>query len=147
MYAPSYPTRALDIDLQAAGKIRHIGLSNVSAAELRRAQHIVPIASVQNRYNSSDRSSEDVLADCEEQGIAFLPWGPLEAGRSATGTSALAKVAHRRNATPAQIAIAWLLARSPVMVPIPGTSSMVHLEENVAAARLKLSEEELNELS
>ena len=133
-------------ELRKEGKIRHIGLSNVSIDELCRARHIVPIVSVQNRYNVSDRSSEGVLAECEKEGIVFLPWYPLDAGRSAAGTSALVKVAHRHKATPAQIAIAWLLARSPVMVPIPGTSSMAHLEENVAAARIRLSTEDLKDL-
>lgn len=134
-------------DLQTEGKIRHIGLSNVSVDELRRAQRIVPIASVQNRYNISDRTSDDVLAECEKQGIAFLPWHPLDAGRHAASGGALAPVAHRHRATPIQIAIAWLLAYSPVLVPIPGTSSLAHLEENVAAARLKLSKEDLKEFS
>jgi aryl-alcohol dehydrogenase-like predicted oxidoreductase len=133
--------------LQTEGKIRHVGLSNVSVDELRRAQRIVPIVSVQNRYNIADRTSDDVLAECERQGIAFLPWGPLDAGRHATGGGALASVAHRCGATPAQIAIAWLLACSPIIAPIPGTSSLAHLEENVAAARLKLSKEDREELS
>ena len=134
-------------ELQAEGKIRHIGLSNVNASELRQAERVAPIASVQNRYNASDRSSEDVLVECEKEGIPFLPWNPLEAGGSARGTRALDRVAQRHDATPVQIAIAWLLARSPVMVPIPGTSSLPHLEENVAAARLKLSKDDLKELS
>ena len=134
-------------ELQAEGKIRHIGLSNVNVSELRRAERVAPIASVQNRYNASDRSSEDVLVECEKEGIAFLPWHPLEAGGSARGTRALDRVAQQHDATPVQIAIAWLLARSPVMVPIPGTSSLPHLEENVAAARLKLSKDDLKELS
>ena len=133
-------------ELRKEGKIRHIGLSNVSIDELCRARHIVPIVSVQNRYNVSDRSSEGVLAECEKKGVVFLPWYPLDAGRSAAGTSALVKVAHRHKATPAQIVIAWLLARSPVMVPIPGTSSMAHLEENLAAARIRLSAEDLKDL-
>ena len=134
-------------DLQAAGKIRHIGLSNVSIDELRRAQHIVPIVSVQNRYNVSDRASEDVLPVCGKEGIAFLPWHPLAAGSHVAVGGALARVAHRHKATPVQVAIAWLLARSPVIVPIPGTSSLAHLEENVAAAGIRLSSEDMNELS
>jgi pyridoxine 4-dehydrogenase len=134
-------------ELQAEGKIRHIGLSNVNVSELRRAERVAPIASVQNRYNASDRSSEDVLVECEKEGIVFLPWHPLEAGGSARDTRALDRVAQRHDATPVQIAIAWLLARSPVMVPIPGTSSLPHLEENVAVARLKLSKDDLKELS
>ena len=132
-------------DLQTAGKIRHIGLSNVSVDELRRARRIARIVSVQNRYNLSDRSSEGVLAECEQEGIVFLPWRPLEAGGH--GTGALATVARRHGATPVQVAIAWLLARSPVMAPIPGTSSLAHLEENAAAARLRLSADDLRDLS
>lgn len=134
-------------DLRSEGKIRHVGLSNVSVEQLSRARQLVPIASVQNRYNFSDRSSEDVLVECEREGIAFLPWYPLEAGGSAGSTGALARVARRHNATPVQIALAWLLARSSVVVPIPGTSSRVHLEENVAAASLLLSSEDLANLS
>jgi pyridoxine 4-dehydrogenase len=134
-------------ELQAAGKIRHIGLSNVGVDEVRRAQRIAPIVSVQNRYNLSDRSSDDVLAACEQEGIAFLPWYPLAAGREASAGGALAEVADRHQATPAQIAIAWLLARSPVMVPIPGTSSLGHLEENVAATSIRLSAEDLKALA
>ena len=133
-------------DLQAAGKIRHIGLSNVSVEELRRARRVAPIVSVQNRYNLSDRASEDVVDECEKEGIAFLPWHPLDAGRSTSDSGALSRVARRHGATPAQVAIAWLLARSPVMAPIPGTSSMAHLNENTAAARLKLSAEDLRAL-
>jgi aryl-alcohol dehydrogenase-like predicted oxidoreductase len=108
-------------ELQGEGKIRHIGLSNVSVEELRRAQRIVPIVSVQNRYNFSDRSSEDVLAECEKGGLAFLPWYPLAAGGDAAGGGMLGRVARRLGATPVQVAIAWLLARSPVIVLIPGT--------------------------
>jgi pyridoxine 4-dehydrogenase len=133
--------------LRSIGKIRHIGLSNVNVDELRRAQRIVPIVSVQNRYNVSDRASDAVLAECEKAGIAFLPWYPLAAGAEAKGSGALGRVARRHRATPAQAAIAWLLARSPVMVPIPGTSSLEHLEENVAAAAMRLSAEDLTELS
>jgi pyridoxine 4-dehydrogenase len=134
-------------ELQSEGKIRHIGLSNVSVNELCQAQRIAPIVSVQNRYNFSDRSSEDVLAECEKGGLAFLPWHPLAAGGDAAGGGALGRVARRRGATPMQVAIAWLLARSPVIVPIPGTSSVAHLDENVAAARILLSTEDLHELS
>ena len=134
-------------ELQGEGKIRHVGLSNVSVEELRRAQRIVPIVSVQNRYNFSDRSSEDVLAECEKGTLAFLPWHPLAAGGDAAGGGALGRVARRLGATPVQVAIAWLLARSPVIVPIPGTSSLAHLDENVAAARIPLSTEDLHELS
>ena len=111
----------------------------MSIDELRRAQRIVPIVSVQNRYNFSDRASEEVLAACEKEGIAFLPWHPLAAGSHVSAGGALARVAHRHSATAAQVAIAWLLARSPVIVPIPGTASVAHLEENAAAASIRLS--------
>ena len=105
------------------------------------------LVSVQNRYNFSDRSSEDVLAECEKGGLAFLPWHPLAAGGDAAGGGILGRVARRLGATPVQVAIAWLLARSPVIVPIPETSSLAHLDENVAAARIPLSTEDLHELS
>jgi pyridoxine 4-dehydrogenase len=134
-------------ELRSEGKIRHIGLSNVSVDQLRKARRLAPIVSVQNRYNIADRSSEDVLAECTRDGIAFLPWYPLEAGGSAGAKGALARVAARHKAAPAQIAIAWLLARSPVVLPIPGTSSIAHLEENVAAAGIRLSTEDLAELA
>ena len=134
-------------ELRNAGKVRHVGLSNVSVEGLRLARRIVPIVSVQNRYSLSHRSSEDVLAECEKESIAFLTWYPLDAGGHATAEGALARVAHRHGVSPAQVAIAWLLARSPVIVPIPGTSSLAHIEENVAAARIRLSAEDLNELS
>lgn len=126
-------------DAQKAGKIRHVGISNVSTAQLAAARKIVPIVSVQNQYNVGNRSSEDVLEACEKLGIAFLPWYPLGAG-SALRSSKVKKIAERMKVTPAQVAIAWLLARSPVMLPIPGTASLAHLEENVAAAKLALSE-------
>ena len=124
------------------GKVRHVGLSNVSVEELREAQKIVPIVSVQNRYSVGDQSSEDVLEVCEAQGIAFLPWYPLGAG-SALRKSKIQDLAKKKSATPAQIVIAWLLAKSPVMLPIPGTSSIAHLEENVRAADLRLSNAEV----
>ena len=128
------------VDLQRQGKIRHIGVSNVDARELAAAREVATIVSVQNRYNLADRSSEPVLTVCQRDGIAFLPWFPLSAGSDAASASpALAEVAARHSATPAQVAIAWLLARSPVMLPIPGTSSVTHLEENLQAARLRLS--------
>jgi len=133
-------------EAQRAGKIRHIGISNVSVAELAEARRIAPIFSVQNEYNIGDRSSEDVLAACERLGIAFLPWYPLGAG-AALRSQKVKQVAARIKATPAQVAIAWLLAKSAVMLPIPGTSSMAHLEENVAAAGLKLSVQDLADLS
>jgi pyridoxine 4-dehydrogenase len=134
-------------ELRDEGKIRHVGLSNVSREQLERARAIVPIVSVQNRYSIADRASEDVLELCERAGIAFLPWFPLGAGGLAGGEGPLAQVAARHGATPAQIAIAWLLHRSPVICPIPGTSSLAHLEENVAAARLRLSAEDLDALA
>lgn len=125
-------------ELQRAGKIRQLGLSNVSVRELGEARRIVPIVSVQNEYNLENRASDDVLAACEKAGIAFMPWFPLGAG-SALRPAKVKRVAARLGATPAQVAIAWLLARSPVMLPIPGTSSIAHLEENAAAAALKLA--------
>jgi pyridoxine 4-dehydrogenase len=128
------------VDLQRAGKIRYIGVSNVDASELASARRGATIVSVQNRYNLADRSSDPVLTACARDGLAFLPWYPLSAGSDAAGTNrALAEVAARHSATPAQVAIAWLLARSPAMLPIPGTSSLIHLEENLQAARLRLS--------
>lgn len=132
-------------DLQRAGKIRHLGVSNVSVAELAEARRIAPIVSVQNEYNAGDRRSDPVLAECERLGIPFLPWFPLGAGQCLRATK-VKRVAKRRGATPAQVALAWLLARSPVMLPIPGTASLAHLAENVAAARLALSAEDLSEL-
>jgi aryl-alcohol dehydrogenase-like predicted oxidoreductase len=128
-------------EMQRAGKIRHIGLSNVSVKQLEQARRIVPIVSVQNRYNLGDRNSEDVLKACEKLGIAFLPWYPLGDG-AVLRIRKLKDLAKKLQATPAQVAIAWLLAKSPVMLPIPGTSSVEHLEENVAAASLRLSEED-----
>ena len=131
------------VRLRDEGKIRHVGLSNVSVEQLRRAQELVPVVSVQNRYSLADRSSEDVLDECERQGIAFLPWYPLAAGDLAQPGGSVGRAASARGATPAQVALAWLLARSPVTVPIPGTSSLRHLEENVAALDLELTPEEL----
>jgi pyridoxine 4-dehydrogenase len=125
--------------LRAEGKIRHVGLSNVTVDELERARHVVPIVSVQNRYSLFDRSSEDVLEACERERIAFLPWFPLSAGAIGRGRR-LAEIARRKGPTPFQVALAWLLRHSPVMLPIPGTSSLEHLEENVGAARLVLSD-------
>jgi len=132
-------------ELQKAGKIRHIGLSSVSVRQLEQALGIVPIVSVQNRYSVDDRGSDDVLAACEAAGIAFIPWYPLGAGR-ALRSSRVKRIAEQYRATPAQVALAWLLARSPVMAPIPGTSSIEHLEENAAAAQLKLSPANMAEL-
>ncbi len=134
-------------ELRQEGKVRHVGLSNVSVDQLERAESIVPIVSVQNEYSVGNRSSEDVLEACESRSAAFLPWYPLEAGSLAHPGGPLDRVAEAQGGTPAQVALAWLLARSPVILPIPGTSSVEHLEENVAATRLSLSDEELNELS
>ncbi|MFO7276907.1 MAG: aldo/keto reductase [Pseudomonadota bacterium] len=133
--------------LQAEGKIRFIGLSNVGPDELAKAQRLVRVVSVQNRYNLEDRKWESMVDLCERQGIAFLPWYPLAAGPLTEARGRLERVAARLGATPAQVALAWLLHRSPVMLPIPGTSSIAHLEENVAAAALSLSAEDLRELA
>src|SRR6266851_2980604 len=131
-------------DLQAEGKIKHIGLSEVSVRQLHAARTIVSIASVQNRYSVTDRGSEDVLEYCEQHDIVFIPWFPLAAGQLTDADSPLRRVAARKNVTPSQVALAWLLARSPVILPIPGTSSVAHVEENVAAARVGLTEEDIN---
>ncbi len=128
------------------GLARHIGLSEVTVEQLERARRVVPIASVQNRYNVEDQHWGWVLDRCESEGIAFLPWAPLSAGKIGDD-GAIARAAERHGATPMQVAIAWLLARSPVMLPIPGTSRVEHLEENVAAASLRLSEEDLEDLA
>jgi pyridoxine 4-dehydrogenase len=130
------------VDAQRAGKVRHIGVSNFNVKQLERARKVANIVSVQNRYSLADRSSEQVLIECEKLGIAFLPWYPLGDG-SALKLSRVRKLAEKLRATPAQVAIAWLLAKSPVMLPIPGTGKVAHLEENVAAAKLKLSKEDL----
>jgi pyridoxine 4-dehydrogenase len=134
-------------ELRDEGKIRHVGLSNVGVRELVAALDIVPIVSVQNRYNMTDRSSEAVIETCEREGIAFIPWFPLATGNLARPGGDLDEIAHRHDATPAQVALAWLLAKSPAMLPIPGTSSVEHLEENVAATELELSDEEVATLS
>jgi aryl-alcohol dehydrogenase-like predicted oxidoreductase len=134
------------IELHAEGKIAHIGLSNVSVDQLRRAQRLTPIVSVQNRYSVIDRAYENVLEECEREAIAFIPWFPLATGKLATGGGPLAKIAERHDATPSQIALAWLLHRSRVMLPIPGTARVAHLEENVGAARIELSPDEVQEL-
>jgi aryl-alcohol dehydrogenase-like predicted oxidoreductase len=133
-------------ELQDEGKIRHVGVSNVSVEELERARSIVEVVTVQNRYNLDDRRSEDVLARCEELGIGFIPWFPLATGDLARRGGPLDRIAAGHDATPAQIALAWLLAHSPVMLPIPGTSSVEHLEENFAAARIRLSAAEVAEI-
>jgi aryl-alcohol dehydrogenase-like predicted oxidoreductase len=130
------------VDAQRAGKIRHVGVSNFSVAELERARKVAKIVSVQNEYNLGNRESEPVLTRCEELGIAFLPWFPLGAGEVLRGEK-VKKLARSLRATSAQIAIAWLLAKSPVMLPIPGTSSLAHLEQNMGAAKLKIIPEDL----
>ncbi len=132
--------------MQQEGKIRHIGLSEVSPAEIEAAQKIVPIVSIQNRYSLADRRHEATLAWCEQRGIAFLPWYPMAAGKLFKPDhplhQALERTAAAHGATPAQVSLAWLLQRSPVLLPIPGTSNLAHLEENIAAAGLKQSAEE-----
>ena len=137
------------VRLQGEGKIRHIGVCNVSLDELKRAQRLTPIVSVQNRYNLEDRRSDGVLEHCESEAIAFIPWAPLGSGRHASAAGemrALARVAERHKVTVGQAAIAWLLERSTVMLPIPGTASIQHLEENIAAASVRLTPEDMHEL-
>jgi aryl-alcohol dehydrogenase-like predicted oxidoreductase len=133
-------------ELLDEGIIAHAGLSEVSVAEIRAAQKIFPVATVQNHYHLASRESDDVLEYCEANGIGFIPWYPLAAGDLADGGAALDKVAKAHGAPPAQIALAWLLKRSPVMLPIPGTSKVKHLEENVAASGIGLSDEEFRAL-
>jgi pyridoxine 4-dehydrogenase len=133
-------------DLQTEGKIEHIGLSEVSVAQIEHARKIVPIVTVQNRYSVVDRGAEDVLKYCERESIGFIPWFPLGAGKVSAAGSALEHKAAELKVTPSQLALAWLLWRSPVMLPIPGTSKVEHLEENVQAATLKLDESVLREL-
>jgi pyridoxine 4-dehydrogenase len=135
------------VDLQREGKIRYIGVSNVSAGELSRAQKLAEIVSVQNSYNLRERSSDGLVDICASAGIAFIPFYPLAKGRLARPDSQLARIAERHNATPGQIALAWLLHRSPVMLPIPGTSSLAHLEENLGALSIRLSTEEIQALT
>jgi pyridoxine 4-dehydrogenase len=127
---------------QREGKVRHIGLSEVDVAEIERARKWFDVVSVQNRYNLADREWEPVLDYCERENIGFIPWYPLDHGKLAQPGSPLVQAAEARNATPAQIALAWLLRRSPVMLPIPGTSKVAHLEQNMAAATIELSDEE-----
>lgn len=133
-------------NLQTQGKIKHIGLSEVSVRQLQHAQTLVDVVTVQNRYNLSDRGSEDVLDYCGQHKIGFIPWFPLAAGRLSGPSSPVGQAAAKANATPSQVALAWLLWRSPVMLPIPGTSKAQHLEENIAAAGLKFDEGEFNNL-
>ncbi len=135
------------VRLKEQGKVRHVGLSNVSVAQLEEARTVVPIVSVQNRYSLSDRSAEAVLDACERASIGFLPWYPLAAGALSRPGGPPDSVAKAHQATVGQTALAWLLRRSPVMLPIPGTSSVAHLEENVDAAALTLSQEEFRTLA
>jgi pyridoxine 4-dehydrogenase len=134
-------------DLQEEGKIKHIGLSEVSVQQIQHAKTIIPIATVQNRYSLADRGSEDILRYCEKEKMGFIPWFPLAAGKLSGGDSPISRAAERLKATPSQVALAWLLARSPVILPIPGTSSVAHLEENVAAAGLRIEEKQIQELA
>jgi len=134
-------------DLQREGKIRHVGLSEVSVADVRRVRETVEIASVQNHYNLANRGADDVLDICEDEGLGFLPWFPLGAGDLAEPGGPLDRAARALDATPGQVALAWLLRRSPVMLPIPGTGSVAHLEENMAAAELELPDDVFDELA
>ncbi|HUO34844.1 MAG TPA: aldo/keto reductase [Candidatus Acidoferrum sp.] len=133
-------------DLQAEGKIKHIGLSEVSIAQIRHAQTIAPIVTVQNRYSVADRGSEDVLDFCTKESIGFIPWFPLSSGRISKDGQSLAETAEEVGVTSSQLALAWLLWRSPVILPIPGTSSVEHLEENVLTAALRIPESVLEEV-
>jgi pyridoxine 4-dehydrogenase len=135
------------VKLQQEGKIRHIGLSEVNVEQLEAAQKVATIVSVQNMYNLSVRTAEPVLEACESQNIGFIPWFPLAAGPLAAADGPLQRIAADHDASPSQLALAWLLRRSPVMLPIPGTSKVAHLEENVAAAGIELSDDEFNTLS
>jgi aryl-alcohol dehydrogenase-like predicted oxidoreductase len=134
-------------EAQKQGKIRHIGVSNVSVEELERARAVVEVVTVQNRFSLVDRHAEDVLDACDAQGIGFIPWFPLATGDLARPGGPLDELARAHDATPGQLAIAWLLARSPVVLPIPGTASLQHLEENMTAADLELDSRELDRLA
>jgi aryl-alcohol dehydrogenase-like predicted oxidoreductase len=134
-------------EMKDTGKIRHIGLSNVDIGEIARARKIVPIVSVQNRYNMEDRESESVLVLCERENLGFLPWFPIGGASGLKPENPLNAAAKAHSVSVYQVALAWLLERSPVMLPIPGTSSLQHLEENVAAAKLKLTPEEWNAIN
>ena len=132
------------VELKEQGKIRHIGLSNVNERQLRQAQQLTPVVSIQNRFNVADRGSEGLVDLCEQEQITFLPWAPIQDLR---GQGAVRQIAERHGASPTQVVLAWLLARSPAILPIPGTGSLGHLEENVAAAALALTGEEVAELN
>ncbi|MGH3936439.1 MAG: aldo/keto reductase [Pseudonocardiaceae bacterium] len=135
------------VELQRAGLVRHIGVCNVSADQLARARTVADVVSVQNRYNLTDRRSEDLVDACEREGLGFLPWFPLATGELAASGGPLDQIAQAHAATAAQVALAWLLARSPVMLPIPGTGSIEHLEENMGAARIHLTPDDLSALA
>jgi aryl-alcohol dehydrogenase-like predicted oxidoreductase len=134
-------------DLQKEGKVRHVGLSEVNVTEIEAARRIVPIATVQNQYNLAYRNSEDVLDYCTRKNIGFIPWFPLATGELAKTHGALTRIARQLGAQPAQVALAWLLKKSPVMLPIPGTSKVEHLEENTAAALLNVDDSVMEELA
>jgi aryl-alcohol dehydrogenase-like predicted oxidoreductase len=134
------------VDLWSEGKVRRIGVSNLDVEQLRRARRVAPVASVQNRHNLLDRSSDEVLATCEREGLVFIPWSPLGLGTLAAGGPALDAVARRHGTTPAQVALAWLLGRSPAVLVIPGTTRADHLRANVAAAGLHLGRDDVAEL-
>ena len=135
------------VEAQQAGKVRHIGLSEVTTDQLARAQKVATIATVQNRYNVADREWESVVDACGQQNIGFLPWFPLATGSLAKEGGPLDTMASKRGVAPSQVALAWLLQRSPVMLPIPGTSSVEHLEENMVGASVRLSDDEMAELT
>ncbi len=135
------------VQLREEGKIAHIGVSNVSAEQLERALEVAEVVSVQNRFNLEDRGAEDVLEACERRGLGFIPWFPLAAGPLARAGGPVDEIARRHHAAPGQVALAWLLARSPVTLPIPGTGSVEHLEENVAATALELEPGEIEQLT
>jgi pyridoxine 4-dehydrogenase len=135
------------LGLQSEGKIRHIGVSNVTVSQLAHAQKLAKIVSVQNRYNLTDRTHDDVVDACARDGLAFIPWYPLNAGALVSSQNKLTEIAQRHHALPSQVALAWLLHRSRMMVPIPGTSSATHFEENLAAANVHLSSDEIRALA
>jgi aryl-alcohol dehydrogenase-like predicted oxidoreductase len=132
------------VELKEQGKVRHIGVSNVDEEQLRRIQHLVPVVSIQNRYNLTDRSSETLVDLCEQEDLVFLPWAPIQ---GLDGDAAVGRIAERHGATPRQVVLAWLLARSPSILPIPGTGSPDHLDDNIAAAGLDLAEDEIAQLT
>jgi aryl-alcohol dehydrogenase-like predicted oxidoreductase len=134
------------VELQSAGKIARIGLSQVSVPQIKAAQAVTPIVTVQNRYNLADRDAEDVLEHCERAGIGFIPWFPMATGRLAGADRPLQRIAEEVGVASAQLALAWLLQRSPVMLPIPGTSTVAHLEENLGAALIQLTPDQIQRL-